>query len=86
MSSCTKAAKVTCGFICIGISLPFWFLIGYLMSQPYSRLNHRISQLFLFPALGLFYGGGLLICGDSDDKEGDEEETTPALEFRSHKV
>lgn len=86
MSVYMQAAKVTCGLICIGISIPCWFLIGFWMSQPYSASNRLVSQLFVYPAAGFLLFGCVLMCGDADEEEGNKDEVTPVLGFRQNGV
>ena len=86
MSVYTQAAKITCGLICIAISIPCWFLIGFWMSQPYSTSNRLSTQLFLYPAVGFLFFGCVLMCGDADEEEGNKDEVTPVLGFREDEV
>lgn len=85
-----QAAKVTCGLVCVGISIPCWLLLYFWMSQPYSELNWRtnrlIGQLFLYPAIGFLIFGCWLMCGNADEEEGNKDEITPVLGLQEDKV
>ena len=81
-----QAAKVTCGLIFIGISIPFWFLIYFWMSQPYSASNRLWTQLFVYPALCFFLFGCVLMCGKFGEEEKNKDEITPVLGLQEDKV